>query len=91
MLGALGCLYRLLPTQPSRLLCGSLGTIGLPGVELTIVSSQEGGLIYIVLGVEGLSVQNGGCGDLPIGCVDVQPVGGIRQFGVPTDRRPDAR
>lgn len=85
-----------LPVQTSfhpalRPLCGSLGTTGLPGVGLTIVSSQEGGLVYIVLGVEGLSVQDCGCGDLPIGCVDVQPVGRIRQFRVPTDRRPDAR
>lgn len=61
------------------------------GVGLTIVSSQEGGLIYIVLGIEGLSVQDCGRGDLPIGCVDVQPVGGIRQFRVPMDRKPEAR
>lgn len=53
---------------------------GLPGVGLTVVSSQEGGLVYIVFGVERLSVQDCGRGDLPIGCVDVQPVGRIRQF-----------
>lgn len=100
-LGVHGCLYRLLSTEPSRPLCGSLGATGLPQehpplpttpghgkplwqglprVGLTVVSSQEGGLVYIVLGMEGLSVQDCGRGDLPIGRVDVQPVGGIRQF-----------
>lgn len=66
------------------------GKQGLPAVGLTIVSSQEGGLVHIVLGVEGLSVQDCGRGDLSIGCVDVQPVGRVRQFRVPMDGRPEA-
>lgn len=66
------------------------GKQGLPAVGLTVVSSQEGGLVHIVLGVEGLSVQDCGRGDLSIGCVDVQPVGRVRQLRVPMDGRPEA-
>lgn len=78
------------PPPPPQDMGSSYGKQNLPGVGLTVVSSQEGGLVYIVLGIEGLSVQDCGRGDLPIGCVDVQPVGGIRQFRVPMDRRPEA-
>lgn len=53
--------------------------------RLTIVGSQEGGLIDVVPDVHGLPVQHGHGGDLTVGPVDPQPVSGVRQLGVPAD------
>ena len=44
---------------------------------LTVVGCEEGGLVDVILHVRGLSVQSGQGGDLPVRCVDPQPVGRV--------------
>lgn len=53
---------------------------------LTIIGCEEGRLIDVIFHMRRLSVQSGQGGDLPIGRVDAQPVGWVRQPGVPEDK-----
>ena len=83
------------PPPPSRPSGGRWASLGLPararaagehlpapGAGSTVVGSQEGGLVDVVLDVEGLAVQDGRRGDLPVGGVHVQPARGVGQLRV---------
>lgn len=86
---ALARLYTGLPApcpHPASLGAGGPPSVSLgehpqsPAAGRTVVSCQEGGLVDVVFDADGLAVQDGRRGDLPVGGVQVQPAGWVRQL-----------
>ena len=63
--------------------CEEEGCSGSRDRGRTVVSSQEGGVVHVVLDVGRLAVQDCGRGDAARVGVDSQPVGRVVELGVP--------